>query len=66
MDHLAKNELADKMRIEIISTIGLQMYQHTTTPTSEEYTSVCKMLVETYPLLKDSCGNGYVSSVSYV
>ena len=61
MERLARNELSDGMRVEIISSIALQMYQHTTYPTSEEYTTVCKLLIEKYPILQDSCGNGYVS-----
>ena len=59
MERLEKKEITDATRNEIIA---LPIYQQTTHPTSEEYTRVCKMLIEKYPILKDSCGNGYVSS----
>ena len=62
MERLEKKEITDATRNEIISSIALPIYQQTTHPTSEEYTRVCKMLIEKYPILKDSCGNGYVSS----
>lgn len=32
-----------------------------THPTPEEYTGVCIKLITTYPILKDTIGNGYVS-----
>ena len=41
--------------------IALQLFQHCTHPTSEEYTMVCVKLIATYPSLKDTIGNGYVS-----
>ena len=58
---LMKQEIIiDKVRREIVHSIALQMYQHTTYPTSEEYTTVCRRLVEKYPFLKDTVGNGIV------
>ena len=41
--------------------IAMGMWQMTTNPTSEEYTSVCRTLVQRYPILKDTHGNGFVS-----
>lgn len=61
MERLKKKEVTDALRNEIISAIAVPMYQQTMYPRSDEYTIVCKKLVEKYPVLKDSCGNGYVS-----
>ena len=44
-----------------IYTLG--MWQFTTQPTSEEYTSICRALVQEFPVLKDTHGNGYVSCI---
>ena len=51
------------VRSEIITVIALGMWQITTQPTSEEYTSICRALVQKFPVLKDTHGNGYVSCV---
>lgn len=51
------------LRSEIITMIALGMWQHSSYPTPEEYTSVCRELVLKYPVLKDTHGNGYVSCV---
>ena len=41
----------------------MQFVSHgTRCPSKEEYTAVSKQLVQKYPVLKDSTGNGYVSS----
>ena len=47
---------------EIINSIALKMLEHTMHPTSEEYTTVCRLLTDKYPFLKDTAGTGYVSS----
>ena len=49
-------------KTEIINSIALRILDHTSYPTSEEYTFVCRLLIEKYPFLKDKLGNGYVSS----
>ena len=46
MKVLSEEIITDKARIEIISAIALQAYQHTTYPTSEEYNTMCRMLIE--------------------
>lgn len=51
------------VRSEIITVIALGMWQFTTQPTSEEYTSICRALVQKFPVLKDTHGSGYVSCV---
>lgn len=61
MKVLSEEVITDKARIEIVSAIALQAYQHTTYPTSEEYTTMCRKLIERYPFLKDKIGNGIVS-----
>lgn len=51
------------VRSEIITVIALGLWQITTQPTSEEYTSICRLLVQKFPVLKHTHGNGYVSCV---
>lgn len=48
-------------RTEVIESIGRQMWNHTKTPSSEEYTTVCRILVSKFPVLEDTTGNGIVS-----
>lgn len=36
---------------------------YTINPTSNDYNVVCKKLIDKYPALKDSIGNGYVSII---
>ena len=66
MERIQNKHITNATRIEIITSIAVPMHQQTTHPTSEEYTSVCKRLVEKYPVLKDSCGNGYVSETMII
>ena len=53
--------LTKGIRTEVINMIAVQMLQETSYPTSEDYTEVCRKLVEMYPILKDTIGNSYVS-----
>ena len=62
MKVLSEEMITDKARVEIVAAIALQAYQHSTYPTSEEYTTMCTKLIERYPFLKDKVGNGIVSS----
>ena len=40
----------------------MSMMIHTRTPSSDQYNTVCRKLIETYPILKDEIGStGYVS-----
>ena len=55
--------LTKGMRTEVINMIAVQMLQETLYPKSEDYTEVCRKLVEMYPVLKDTIGNGYVSII---
>lgn len=61
MKVLSEEMITDKARVEIVSAFALQAYQHTTYPTSDEYTTMCRKLIERYPFLKDKVGNGIVS-----
>ena len=62
MKSLSEEVITEKARVEIIAAIAIQVYQHTTYPTSDEYTGICRKLIERYPFLKDKVGNGIVSS----
>ena len=48
-------------RIEIIEVIAYRVLAHTEFPSSSEYIGVCEALIEKYPTIKDTVGNGYVS-----
>ena len=49
------------MRVEIIAALAFEVWNHTQYPSGDEYNTVCSMLVNKYPFLKDTIGNGYVS-----
>ena len=55
--------LTKTARCEIIAAIATRMVQHTRYPTSHEYQTVCKMLIQKYPSIQDPVGNGYDSKV---
>lgn len=61
MERLDKGEITDGLRCEIVSAVCVPWYQMCEYPSKEEYTAVSKQLVQKYPVLKDSTGNGYVS-----
>lgn len=56
--------LSKAVRIEIVAVIANLMMLQTRFPVSEDYTSVCRRLIEKYPQLQDVIGNGYVSVYS--
>lgn len=60
MDSITEGIITKAIRSEIITIIALGMWQYTTQPTSDEYTSICRALVQKHPVLKDTNGNGYV------
>lgn len=62
---LENGGITKKMRIEIVNMIAFKMLEHTDMPTSEEYSAVSRMLITKHPALKDSIGNGYVSSYTW-
>ena len=64
MDSMEKGIITKSVRTEVINSVAVQMLQHTTHPTSEEYTGVCCKLVDTFAVLKDTIGSGYVSELA--
>ena len=54
---IANLQITKLTRINIIESLGHQMWAHTSFPTSSEYTEVCKTLVTKFPIL--TIGNGY-------
>jgi len=61
MEAVETGDITRKVRIEVVNRVAFAMMEHTTRPTSEEYTVVSRMIVTKHPVLKDSIGNGYVS-----
>lgn len=53
------------MRDEIVNPLSTLMMVHTLTPTPEDYNTVCAKLIMAYPVLKDTCDNGYVRACSF-
>ena len=54
------------VRTEIITSIAWEIWRYTQYPSPEDYTIICKLLVQKYPVLKDTIGNGYVSNVPFL
>lgn len=49
-------------RREIVQVLRTYMITHTITPTSEQYTTVCRRLVAKYPKLEDTGGKSRIVS----
>jgi len=60
-ESIQKSQVSKGVRTEIVSCIAWEIWQCTQFPSSEDYSAVCKMLVQQYPILRDTIGNGYVS-----
>jgi len=60
-ESIKKSEITKGVRSDIIASIAWEMWRYTQYPTSEEYTGVCKLLIQEHPVLKDTIGNGFVS-----
>lgn len=54
------------MRIEIVTALAFEIWNHTQYSTGDEYNAVCSVLVNKYPFLKNTIGNGYVSVQYYI
>ena len=54
--------LTKGQRVEIIEVVAYRVLAHTEYPTSHEYNAICQSLITKYPNIKDTIGNGYVSS----
>lgn len=50
-----------KARDEVINSLATLIMVHTMRPTSNDYNTVCKRLIEKHTALKDNIGSGYVS-----
>ena len=59
---IEKGVVTRGQRIEITEVIAYRLLAYTEYPTSAEYNGVCQALIANYPTLKDTIGNGYVSS----
>ena len=51
-------------RVEVNNSLSTLMMVHTMRPSPDDIRNVCQRLVETYPMLKDSSHNGYVSNLT--
>ena len=61
MDSIKAKSITKGVRVEIVTALAFEIWNHTQYPSGEEYNAVCTMLVKEYPILKDTIGNGYVS-----
>jgi len=61
MEHLDNGEITDGVRCEIVNAICIPWYPVCPYPSKEEFTAVSVQLVQKYPILRDSTGNGYGS-----
>ena len=52
MEAIESGELTKSVRIDIINVLALKVFQYTSNPTSEEYTSVCIRLITAYRVLR--------------
>ena len=59
---IAWTMVTDGVRCEIVNAICIPWYPVCPYPSKEEFTAVSVQLVQKYPILRDSTGNGYVSS----
>ena len=59
---IEKGVITRGQRVEIITVLAHLMLAHTEFPLSAEYNGVC--VISKYPTLKDTIGNGYVSTQS--
>ncbi len=62
MRAMNKKMVTHSARIEIVTAVVYQLFATTEYPTKREYDSVCKALITRYLVLKDTIGNGFVSS----
>ena len=61
MDSIKAKSITKGVRVEIVTALAFEIWNHTQYPSADEYNAVCTMLVKEYPILKDTIGNGYVS-----
>ena len=61
---IEKGVITRGQRVEIINVLANRMLAHTELPSSAEYNGVCQALITKYPTMKDTIGNGYVTTQS--
>ena len=62
MEAMERGVIVKDARTDIINMVAFKISEDTSRPTSDEYTTVCRMLIVKHPVLKYKIGNGYVSS----
>lgn len=63
--NIKQKNITRSVRIDVVESLGHQMWVHTMYPLSEEYTGVLNLLLENYPVLGDCIGTGIVSVLFY-
>lgn len=60
---ITSGKLTKSCRIEVVQALAASVMIHTLEPSSEQYNTVCKKLIDAHPNLKDDVPNtsGYVS-----
>lgn len=61
MKAIDKTKMTKNARVEIVDSLYTRMLQHADYPSSHQYTTAVRRLVETYPNLKDKTDTGFVS-----
>jgi len=61
MESIKAKTITKGVWVEIVTALAFEIWNHTQYPSGDEYNAVCTMLVNKYPILKDTIGNGYVS-----
>lgn len=52
-----------KARDEVINSLATLIMVHTLRPSPDDYSAVCKKLIQKHPILKDNIGSGYVRTI---
>ena len=53
-ESIQRAQISKGVRTEIVSCIAWEIWQSTQFPSSEDYSAVCKMLVQKHPILRDT------------
>ena len=59
MDSIKAKSITKGVRVEFVTALAFEIWNHTKYPSGEEYNAVCTMLAKEYPILKDTIGNRY-------
>jgi hypothetical protein len=66
MKGLSEGQATSTARTEIVNALHTRMLQYKEFPTSFEYKTACRRLVEKYPYLVDKSESGYVSYLTRI